>query len=291
MNAQDLAREVGKLFTLPDVAVRLNELIASPQSSTRDLAQVVQLDPGLSAALLKVANSAYYGLVSRVDSIARAIAVIGDRELQVMAMAASVVNTFKGLPEDLVDMYGFWDNSVTCGVIARGLGRRCRLLQSERLFMAGLLHGVGKLVFYARRADEYRTLLLELASRDDRTVAAAEVRRFGFDYATLGAELLRAWNLPQVLQVLVAFQLRPLEAPEEFTREAALIHVANDMATHLAPVLRDDASGAEYVPAFDPAAWDRLGLDRDVIPEVIQESALQGVEILDIINPRATLIY
>lgn len=290
MSPHSLAREVSKLFTLPDVAIRLNELISSPNASAQDLARVVQLDPGLSAALLKLANSAYYGLVSRVDTIARAISIIGERELQVMAMAASVVSTFKGLPEDLVDMPSFWDNSVTCGVIARILGRRCRLPRTEQLFLAGLLHGVGKLVFYARTADRYRTLLLETAARDDRGLAAAEQRAFGFDYAALGAELLSIWKLPELLRVLVAYQLRPLEALD-YKREAAVVHVACDMAASLAPMVKDTLSAGAYTPAFDPAAWAQLGLDVQVIPEVMQEANIQAVEIMEIINPRGAMIY
>ena len=150
MTPQQLVQEVSQLFTLPDVAIRLNELIAAPDSSTGDLVEVVQLDPGLAAAVLKLANSAHYGLVARVDSIPRAIAVIGERELQVMAMATSVTTTFRGLPADLVDMATFWDNSVACGVIARLLGRRCRIPKTEQLFLAGGCHADQKLVFSAR---------------------------------------------------------------------------------------------------------------------------------------------
>ena len=131
MTPQQLVQEVSQLFTLPDVAIRLNELIAAADSSTGDLVEVVQLDPGLAAAVLKLANSAHYGLVARVDSIPRALAVIGQQELQVMAMATSVTTTFRGLPADLLDMASFWDNSVTCGVIARLLGRRCRLPKTD----------------------------------------------------------------------------------------------------------------------------------------------------------------
>lgn len=291
MTPQTLALEVSKLFTLPDVAIRLNELIAAPSSSTKDLAEVVRLDPGLAAALLKLANSAYYGLAAKVDTITRAIAVIGERELQSMAMAAAVVSTFKGLPEDLVDMASFWDNSVTCGVVARVLGRRCRMRQTEQLFLAGLLHGVGKLVFYARRGREYRTLLMAVEHRDDRAMAEAEARVFGFDYATLGAELLRAWNLPEMLRVLVGNQLHPGQAGE-FRREASLLHVATDMAACLAPTVKGAAPGdCCYQPRFESAAWAALELDEAVISEVMQEANLQALDVLAIINPRATMIY
>lgn len=290
MSAENLVREVSKLFTLPDVAIRLNELIGAPNTSTQELARVVQLDPGLSASLLKLANSAYYGLASRVDSISRAIAVIGERELQVMAVATSVVSTFKGLPEDLVDMASFWDNSVTCGVIARMLGRRCRVSQTEVLFLAGLFHGVGKLVFYARKPQEYRALLEKVDKRDDKSLAEAEVRAFGFDYANLGAELLKNWNFPTLLRSLVSYQLRPGDATD-YPREAALIHVAGDMAAYLSPMIKSEQPAGAYTPGFDASAWALLELDAEIIPDLMQEADLQAFEVLEIINPRATLIY
>jgi HD-like signal output (HDOD) protein len=290
MTPQQLVQEVSQLFTLPDVAIRLNELLAAPDSSPLEVVELVQLDPGLAATLLKLANSAYYGRASKVDTVTRAVAVIGERELQVMAMATAVTTAFKGLPTRLVDMASFWDNSVTCGVIARLLGRRCRIHGSEQLFLAGLLHAVGKLVFYARQPDEYYALLAAAEAVDDRSLADAERRVFGFDAASLGAELLKAWKLPAMLQVLVACQHRPGEAAE-FAREAALLHVANGLAASLSPTVKGGPAGAPQSAAFDPAAWAALGLDEAVLPEILQEASLQAIEILSIINPGAAVIY
>lgn len=281
--AQALARDVTRLFTLPDVALRLNALIQSPNATTQELAQVVQLDPGLAATLLKIANSAYYGLASRVDTLSRAIAVIGERELQTMAMATAVVSTFKGLPEDLVDMASFWDNSVTCGVLARLLGRRCGVLRNEQMFLAGLLHGVGKLVFYARVPDAYREMLLQAGPVDDRTLAAAEARTFGFDYATLGAALLQAWNLPSILRQLVACQLRPGEAAD-YPREAAVLHVATDLAAFLSPQIKDKTLEPTYTPGFDPGVAVDLSLSEDALLDTMAEANVQTLEILDVLS-------
>lgn len=293
MTPQHLVQEVSQLFTLPDIAVRVNTLIATPDSSSQELVEVVQLDPGLVAALLKLANSAYYGLSARVDSLSRAVAVIGERELQAMAMATSVTRAFKGLPEDLVDMTSFWDNSVSCGVIARLLGQRCRLRQLEQLFLAGLLHAVGRLVFYARQADAYRVLLATEKPTDDLALAVAERRVFGFDYATLGAALLGAWNLPVVLQELVACQVRPADAAA-FPREAALLHVADRLASTVSPTLKGAATSEPGIVErgdCDPVAWASLGLDDKAVAEVLVESRLQALEILAIIDPAASVIY
>lgn len=290
MTAQHLVQEVSQLFSLPDVALRLNRLLAAPETSSREIVEVIQLDPGLAASLLKLANSAYYGLSARVDTIARALAVIGQRELQAMALATSVVKTFRGLPADLVDMASFWENSVTCGVIVRQLARRCRSRYGDQLFLAGLLHSIGRLVFYARFADEYRVLLTTLDGTDEHSLAAAEWRVFGCDYATLGGELLRAWHLPPLLSVLVAGQLSPAE-PGEFASERALLHVASVLAASLSPVRKDTGPRAVAIADFDPTAWGVLKLDESLIDDVTLDTRTQAMEILAIINPEAAVIY
>jgi len=290
MTAQPLIQEASRLFSLPDVAIRLNQLLATEDTSTRQIVELVELDPGLAASVLKLANSAYYGLSKRVDTIARALAVIGQRELQAMALATSVVKTFKGLPADLVDMASFWDNSVTCGVIARLLARRCRNRYSDQLFLAGLLHAVGRLVFYARFADEYRVLLTTVDGADAHSLAAAEWRVFGCDYATLGGELLEAWKLPPLLQTLVGGQLSPTE-PGDFAGERALLHVAIVLAASVSPVRKDTPPREASIADFDPTAWALLGLDESVIDEVVLDTRTQTMEILAIINPEAAVIY
>lgn len=290
MTANHLVQEVGELFSLPDAAIRLNQLLADADASLREIVAVVELDPALAASVLKLANCAYYGLQARVDTIPRALALIGQRELQAMAMTTSVVKTFKGLPADLVDMASFWDNSVTCGVIARLLARRCRNKHGDQIFIAGLLHAVGRLVFYSRFADEYRVLLSALDGTDEHSLAEAERRVFGYDYATLGGALLQSWNLPPLLQQLVYGQLSPGE-PGDIAPERAILHVASVLAAHLSPVRKDVEPCPVELADFDPAAWSVLALDESVIEEVVFDARTQAMEILAIINPEAAVIY
>lgn len=288
MTPQELIQEVGNLFTLPDAALRLNELVVDPQATLQDLAEVIQMDAGLAAAVLRMANSAFYGLPARVGTIPMAIHLIGQRALRSLVLSVSVTRAFKGLPAELVDMQAFWENSTTCGAIARALARRGRTGNADDLFLAGLLHAVGRLVFYARRPVHYRELLKPGLSAQE--LAAEEQRVFGFDHAELGAALLAAWRLPPLLVTAVSYQLRPIEAPA-FVREVAMLHVAQAMAAGMAPQLKTDQPPADPPPAFDPAVGARLGLDLGTLPEIRQEALLEAVEILEIINPRASLIY
>ncbi len=289
MKPNDLVQEVSSLFSLPDVVVRLNSLIESGTASVAELTELVELDPGLTAAVLKLANSAWYGLPSRVDTVSAAIVLIGQRALRDLALSAAIVKAFRGIPDTLLDMHAFWDNSTACGVIARELGKACRIEERERLFIAGLLLGVGKLVFLARRPEQYRDVLA-VAPQGEAAIVAAERRIFGFDYAELGAELLKAWKLPPMLQFLVGAHLAP-SAAKAWPKEAAIAFVAGDIAARIAPAIQSRQPVANYVPAYEPEIWSRLGLFPEAIPEIIASSLVQSFEIIEIINPGATMVY
>lgn len=288
LSPQQLAHEVETLFSLPDVAIRLNQLIDQPDTSIQDLVEVVQLDAGIAATVLRLANSAWYGLPSKVDTISRAITLIGQKALRDLVMSTSVITTFKGISSEFVDMRDFWDNSVTCGVVTRNLALKSGMRDAERMFLAGLLHKVGRLVFYASRPVQYRQVLQDRAN-GEAAIIAAEEAVFGFNYAQLGAALLRAWRVPAALDELVEFQLDPLQAPNQ-PKESAIVHVAGDIAYHMAPDIKARFQLGEYNLTFRESAWESLELERNVLAEVMQNSLIQAFELLEIINPRAPMI-
>ncbi len=230
ISPQQLAQEVEALFSLPDVALRLNELIDRPDTSIHDLVEVVQL----------------------------------------------------------VDMRDFWDNSVTCGVVTRNLAQKMGMRESERMFLAGLLHKVGRLAFYSSRPVQYRQVLQE-RSNGEAAIIEAEEAVFGFNYAQLGAALLRAWRVPAALDEVVEYQLDPLRAPNQPV-ESAIVHVAGDIAFHMAPDIKARFQLGEYNLTFRESAWEALNLERSVLAEVMQNSLIQSFELLEIINPRAPMI-
>jgi HD-like signal output (HDOD) protein len=288
MTPHALAQEAGALFSLPEVALRVNELIGRPNVTGQELADVVALDPAMTARLLRLANSAFFGLPAKVETVSRAITLIGHKALQDLVLTTSVIQAFKGIPEEFVDMGTFWDNSTTCGVIARTLARHCRLGEPERLLVAGLLHGIGKLVFYLKRPDEYREVL-RIDGAGEQAIAHAERQVFGFTYAQLGGALLGVWGLPEMLQIVVAHHLAPSRAPE-FHREVAVVHIASDMAGSLTPSIKTGHPLGPYAPGFDPAAGELLGATPELLEEVRQASLLQAFEVLEILNPRAAMI-
>ena len=289
MTPQALAQDAGALFSLPEAAIRVNELIRSQDHTARDLAEVVELDAGLTARLLRLANSALFGHVGKIDKVSHAIVMIGERALRDLVMATSVTNVFKGIPEEFVDMATFWDNSATCGVLARLLASRCGVRDGDRLFVAGMLHGIGRLVFYSREAERYREVL-KVRAEGEAAILAEEKRVFGFTYADLGAALVAYWKLPEFYQVVIANQLEPRRA-ETFQKETAVLHVARDMAASLAPSLKNRQPPQAWQAGFDDVAGETLGLDLEEL-EIIRIDALaQAFDIIDIINPGAGTIF
>jgi putative nucleotidyltransferase with HDIG domain len=223
MSATALAQEVKSLLSLPDAVMRLNALIDDPKAGTADIAEVIAHDPGLAASLLKLVNSAYYGFPGTISSIARAADLIGRNELRSLALACGMAEVFKGIPSGIVDMETFWFNSVTCGTLAKLLAQRCRA-DRDALFTAGLLHGIGRLVFYLRRPEQYRDVLVRCGEQTEANLNAWERRVFGFDHAELGAELCRQWGLPEHLCQILRHHLAPAGAGDDL-REASLLHV------------------------------------------------------------------
>ena len=162
-----------KLTSLPDVFVRVNEVLGDPLSTSQEAAEAIGMDTGLSAKLLRLVNSAFYGFPVKVDTLSRAVTIVGSRQLTTLALGLSVLAMFKDLPGDLVDMRSFWKHSIGCGVIASSLAEPGIGGEVERLFVAGLLHDVGRLVLY-RSLPRHLALVLATARSKERLLRETE---------------------------------------------------------------------------------------------------------------------
>ena len=155
-----LLDDVEGLVSPPGVCLRLFELIHAPTTGVKDIAAVVGVDPNLTTRLLRLANSSFYNFARKIDTISRAVAVIGTAELYQLVLSVSAVKTFSSIPNELVKMDTFWRHSVYTGLLARALAIRINVLHPERLFVSGLMHDIGSLVLYNQRPDDRRDSLL-----------------------------------------------------------------------------------------------------------------------------------
>lgn len=222
--AEALVHNSPDLVSLPAVVIRVAEMLASNRYSAAEVGAVVSQDPALTARLLKVVNSPYYGFSGRVDTVSRAVALVGVEVLYTLILTTSVVHGFRHIPSSLVNMNDFWLHSIYCGEIARMLAKEASVLHAERLFIAGLLHRVGSLIVYTRLPDQALDILM-LAAGDERLLPDLEQGLIGCTYAEIGAELSKAWKLPVSLSEAIRWQLQP-ECAEEHRIEASLLYIA-----------------------------------------------------------------
>lgn len=288
MTPESLVQDAHTLFSLPDVAFRVNELIDCPDPRPADLVEVILCDPALAARLLRLVNSAYYALPYPVETVSQAIGLIGQRELRDLVMATSAVSLFKGLPPEQVNMEQFWFHSIACGIAARELAWRCHLTEGERLFLAGLLHGVGKLIFYSQCADRYREVL-QRVEREGLESIVAERQVFGFTYADLSAALLKNWRFPERLWIAVAHHLEPAGAPD-YWLEAMIIHAASHVAGSQQPGAGVNLLSGESLEITASLA-NMLKLEPELLASLPIEINLQAMEVFEIVQPGAMLIY
>lgn len=286
ISADDLIKGSLRLVSPPDVLIKLNRILDDPRCTASMLARTVATDPGLTARLLRLANSPFYGFPSRIDSIERALAVIGMNALRNLVLATSVSETFGRLPVD--HMQDFWRHSLHCGLLSRALGERCGMRDPESLFVAGLLHDVGQLLMFAKLPEMTR----EAHARADDCglpVDALERSIIGIDHAEVGGELLRRWNLPQNLWEPVARHHRPLDVGLDSAQTqtaAAILHVADILASELPQISTEESLAellAHLAAQLPPALLDPLRLDPACLAALRDRLSSQEGELAEIL--------
>lgn len=253
---EEIVEDVSYLVSPPDVCVKVFDLIESNDASARDIGDVISHDPGLTARLLKLVNSSFFNFPRRIDTVSRAVTVLGVRELYGLVIAVSAIRSFSNLPVNLVNIDTFWRHSLYTGLIARNLGRQCRILHPERLFVAGLLHDIGSLALYARQPETMRDLLL-VSDGDETILHQAELAELGFTHADVGSALAERWHLPEALCEAIRYHHIPAYAADARI-ESAIVHLAETLANR--SEIGAFAETAAPETPIDPVVWDILEL-------------------------------
>ena len=274
----DLFWENVVLPTLPDIFIKINEAIMNPRSSACEIAGVISKDANLTARLLKVANSAFYGFPAPIDSIQRAVTVVGAKQLTTLSYAINIIDAFKNIPSDIVDMASFWRHSIACGICARILAGYKNIQNTERLFVAGLLHDIGRLLLYQYAPADMGRLLVRARS-DSSLLYKLEFETMNCDHTTVGAHLVKKWKLPAMLEDTVNFHHTPQKSRNGI--EATIVHIA-DIMTNAMGV---GSSGESLVPPLDLQAWEKLGLSEHTLTPTIRQMDQQMTDVYTIFFP------
>lgn len=283
MTPKNLIQEIDHLVSLPDVCVKVNRLIDSPSYSARSVGEIISRDTDLSARLLRLVNSSFFGVRSPVDTISRAIALLGTHELRSLVMATSTARLFAGIPSDLVNMHEYWQHAITTGVIARELAVKRNVLHSERLFVMGMLHDIGRLVIYLTLPEKSRDILL-ITGGDDSILPETEMDILGFTHMDVGAELLRQWNLPDGLVTVVGTHHYPLTA-DDFRFEVTLVHFAIALANGEV----NGESISDMLAGIPPEIWELSGIRIDDLETIMERVPEQTAEVMEVILSPASI--
>lgn len=213
-----------KLFSPPEVYLRVREVLDRPDYRVEDVAQTLSQDPSLTARLLRIVNSPFYGLAAQIDNLKRAVTLLGPRVVHDLVLASVVAERFSRLSVSGMDVRRFWRDSVYCGVVARLLAKRCDLIDSERLFLTGLLRDIGHLPMYQRMPELCGQAITE-RDATERQLFEIEHELIGYDFTRVGGELLKFWTLPQILWEPILLQTTP-EKSQDFPLQTAIIHMA-----------------------------------------------------------------
>lgn len=266
--AKDLLSGYVEVYSLPMSFYRINEAINDPQVSMNEIGKMIGDDVGLTARLLRLVNSAYYNFPSRIDTVSRAVTLVGTQQLHDLVLSTSVVSIFKGIPPDLVNMDSFWRHGVAVGAAARIIAKLRKETNVERYFVGGLLHDIGRLIMYIKRVDLSRSLL-NRSQLNHELLYNIEKEVFGFDHGEIGYELVSQWNLPDSLRDIVLNHHQPTIS-QKYPLETSIIHIA-DIIAHCSEL---GSSGETHVPPLDVKAWDLVGLsvpDISIIMDQIKE--------------------
>ncbi|MGQ0556291.1 MAG: HDOD domain-containing protein [Nitrospiraceae bacterium] len=280
-SANELVQSCTTVFTLPEIYLRVRDVVDNPDSTMDDLANVLKLDPAISARLLRIVNSPIYGFPKQIDTITRAVNLIGMQAVTDLVTATTVGRTFSGMTIQFMDVPIFWRKSVLCALLAGKIAKSCGIEDSERFFVKGLLRDIGHLVLYQTVPQRALSALVE-AGTLNRSLAEVEQSNIGCNFAEVGAELIRFWGMPVQIEQAVRHQLNPNDAGE-FALHASIVHLAGG------GVDRDvlDPNRCQDAAPFESHAVSATLFDQVDLPALLTEARHQLQDTLALINPHA----
>ena len=267
---QSAIAEISHIATLPEVTMKIIRLVEDPDSTAADLNKVISNDPALGARILKVVNSAFYGLPGQIGSINRAIVLLGLNAVKNIAIAASLAKLFRGgriCPT--FDARELWTHSIAVATATRMLAQQVGLGLPDEAFLAGLIHDIGVMVEVQARRASFVEAVTKLGEDPKLTLRAAEQRYVGATHEQFGAALCKLWKFPLSFYYVAGYHHRPLELPEASRGLTALVHVA-DVVCYQQNI--GFTRGTEHAEVH-PQLLDTLNLRQPQIDEVVQKLA------------------
>ena len=273
LKLSELVENSIQLFSLPDIYFELRVVLDNKHSSLMDIVAVIKNDPAMTMRLLRLANSPFFGFASKIETLDRAINLLGAKQVHDLALSAYVINASNNIKIDQAILEKFWFDSLRSAVIARALADHCKVIDSERLFVAGLLHNVGHLVMYSQIPEE-AAYVANVADKQGKNLYLMEKTMLGYDYAQIGARLMKEWGLPESLQSITSNHILP-ENSELYLLEASIVNLARSI------VLSSDIS--EVMDLIPGVIKDLINMD--IIESISNTANEQASEMFSLMMP------
>lgn len=271
-------QEINHIATLPEITLKIVELVESPTSTASDMQKLISNDPALCTRVLKVVNSAFYGLPGQIASIERAIVLLGLNAVKNIAVAASLVKLFRGgeiSPE--FSARDLWLHAVATATASKVIADELKMGMADEAFLAGLMHDIGVMV--ELQFDRQKMVsTLEKTGCDKgvpRTdMRAAETEVYGANHEQFGEGLCRKWKFPTTLSTVAGHHHEPMRLPEGQRTLACLVFVADHISAELGQGFRldiADTSIPDDVLGELKLSRERLQAIKDGLPDKLQE--------------------
>ncbi len=258
-DATELLARIDELPPLPAVAARVMSMVEDDRTSALDLAQVLSTDQALTAKLIRISNSAYYGFARRVSTVREAVLVLGFKQVRQVAIGASVMSSFKGpRRDDAFDLDLFWGHSVAVAVASEILAKKTRAAKPEDAFTAGILHDIGRLVIRKVMPVEFHEAVV-LARTGEMSLRAAELARTGYAHDDVGRALGELWKFPShLVDAIGGHHNRKLTPSNDGL--AGIVVLCNELMLHYGLFCGYELPGAPgALPAALVAVEDAVG--------------------------------
>ncbi len=283
MTADDYVKKASEIFILSDSFIRIKELIDDETSTIDDISEVILIDPALAGTVLKLANSPFFNYQGKIDTISKAVLVLGITEVYNLVIAYFTTEAFKQIDANQDYLAEFWVRSVDCALLMRFLGVSLGIVHAERLFILGLLHNLGELVVHQVTAEKQR----DCESRNINLLPWVKQQDvLGFTFGQCSAELLKQWQLPY--SIFAPIRDQDVENLSQHNAETQLLYVAKRVMT------RNQVFKGQVLDYSDLLTKEELALlciDKSILENAVDYCDLERLGLLSILNPRASMLY
>lgn len=276
--ADNLVENVVTLPTIPSTLAKLNQAIEDPESSANDIAEVVVTDQSAAAKVLRIANSSFYGLRTKVNSVTHGVSILGTRVLRNLVLQATTIQAYEHLRnQSEFDIDAFWQESILCAAASQTLAGKAKKLpgRAEDYYSMGLIRDIGRVVLLDSKPEQFlESIRWAKASGED--MIAAETKIFGFAHTHVGEALAKRWKLSDEAAYAIRHHHSPPEGGDSLKLSACLVMVADQLVRNIMA-----SHNGEAAVGLDPVALDLIGIPIESTPELAEEIAAraQGVEV------------